>query len=82
MEELQIVQPEVILLVGTMAIEAFMGKVRLEHVIGTSFEKDEMLMLPLPHPSGVSRWLNTPEHQHLLQQALDILAEWRVRHDL
>lgn len=81
-EELQLVQPKVVLLVGTMAIEAFMGKVRLEHVIGTSFTRDAMLFLPLPHPSGVSRWLNTPEHQQLLQQALSLLAAWRVLYNL
>jgi uracil-DNA glycosylase family 4 len=76
--EFQLLQPEVILLVGTMAIEAFFGKVKLEEVIGTYRERNGMLFLPLPHPSGVSRWLNDPEHLKLHQQALDILAAWRV----
>jgi len=76
--EFQLLQPEVILLVGTMAIEAFFGKVKLEKVIGTYREHDKMLFLPLPHPSGVSRWLNDPEHLKLHQQALSILAQWRM----
>ena len=76
--EFQLLQPEIILLVGIMAIEAFFGKVKLEEVIGTYRERDGMLLLPLPHPSGVSRWLNDPEHLKLHQQALKILAEWRV----
>ena len=76
--ELRIVKPKVVLLVGTMAIETFFGKVRLEDVIGTFQERDRMLLLPLPHPSGVSRWLNDPAHQSLHQKALGILAEWRV----
>jgi hypothetical protein len=38
--------------------------------------------LPLPHPSGVSRWLNEPAHQKLRQKALEILAEWRVTYAL
>lgn len=80
--EFQLLQPEVILLVGTMAIEAFFGKVKLEEVIGTYRERDGMLFLPLPHPSGVSRWLNNPEHLKLHQQALKILAEWRVEFNL
>ena len=75
-------QPKVILLVGAMAIETFLGKVKLEDVIGTSQERDGILLLPLPHPSGVSRWLLDPEHQQLLQQALAILAEWRVLYGL
>ena len=37
--ELQLLQPEVILLVGTMAIESFFGKVKLEEVIGTYRER-------------------------------------------
>src|SRR5437660_256810 len=80
--ELQLLQPKVVLLVGTMAIEAFLGKVRLEDIIGTFKERDEMLLLPLPHPSGVSRWLNDAEHMELLSKALEILAEWRERYGL
>lgn len=75
--ELRIVRPRIVLLVGTMAIETFMGKCRLEDVIGTYREKDGMLFLPLPHPSGVSRWLNDAEHKRLHEQALGILGGWR-----
>lgn len=80
--EIQLLQPKVILLVGTMAIEAFFGKVRLEEIIGTYQERDGILLLPLPHPSGVSRWLNDPDHLKLQQQALALLAEWRVIYGL
>ena len=76
--ELQLVQPRVVLLVGTMAIEAFCGKTKLTEIIGTYQERDERFLLPLPHPSGVSRWLNAPDNQKLLQAALAQLAEWRV----
>ena len=34
-------------------------------------------LLPLPHPSGVSRWLNDPDHQALLARGLDRLSTWR-----
>jgi len=80
--ELQLLQPRVVLLVGTMAIETFFGKVKLDEVIGTYQEREGMLFLPLPHPSGVSRWLNDPEHLKLHQQALEILAQWRVAFQL
>ena len=75
--ELQLVRPKVVLLIGTMAIEAFLGKGRLEEIIGTYQERAGVLFLPLPHPSGVSRWLNDPDHQQLLQKALALLSEWR-----
>jgi uracil-DNA glycosylase family 4 len=81
-EELRLLQPRVILLIGTMAIETFFGKVKLEEVIGTYQERKGMLFLPLPHPSGVSRWLIEPEHLKLLQQALEILAVWKVTYQL
>lgn len=81
-EELRLVRPKVVLLVGSMAIEALFGKGKLEDIIGTYQEHDGMLFLPLPHPSGVSRWLNQPEHQRLLQDALALLAEWRVIYEL
>lgn len=80
--ELAILQPKVVLLVGAMAIETFLGKRKLEECIGTFEERNDMLLLPLPHPSGVSRWLLDPAHQQLLQRALAILAEWRVVYHL
>src|SRR5438128_4886894 len=45
--ELRLVKPKVVLLVGTMAIEAFFGKVRLEDVIGTFQERDGMMLLSM-----------------------------------
>ncbi|HST89621.1 MAG TPA: hypothetical protein VLJ14_14700, partial [Ktedonobacterales bacterium] len=45
--------------------------------IGTSVERNGAHLLPLPHPSGVSRWLNAPAHQALLARALALLAGWR-----
>lgn len=80
--ELSLLQLKVILLVGTMAIEAFFGKVRLEAIIGSYEERDGVLYLPLPHPSGVSRWLNDSAHQRLQQKALEHLAAWRVTYGL
>lgn len=80
--ELRLLRPRVVLLVGSMAIETFCGKTRLEEIIGTFHEREGMLLLPLPHPSGVSRWLLAPDHQALLHKALDLLAQWRVIYHL
>lgn len=80
--ELRILRPKVVLLVGSMAIETFCGKARLDTIIGTFQERDGILFLPLPHPSGVSRWLLAPEHQELLHRALQLLSAWRVDYEL
>jgi uracil-DNA glycosylase len=65
-----------------MAIETFLGKARLEEIIGTYTERDGMFFLPLPHPSGVSRWLLDPAHKELHYKALAILSEWRETYNL
>ena len=78
LRELELVRPQVILPVGGMAIAAFLGPQRLEDVIGEAFERNGVLLLPLPHPSGVSRWLNDAAHQQLLAQALERLIVWRA----
>jgi uracil-DNA glycosylase len=77
LRELELVRPHAILLVGGMAIAAFLGPARLEQVVGEVFERNGAQLLPLPHPSGVSRWLNDPEHQALLERGLDRLSHWR-----
>jgi uracil-DNA glycosylase len=76
--ELAQVRPAVILLVGGMAIEAFIGRAPLEEVVGSVVERDGVTLIPLPHPSGVSRWLNDPAHQALLARGLARLAQLRA----
>ncbi len=76
--ELALVRPRAILLVGGMAIEAFLGPSRLEEVVGSASERDGVTLLPMPHPSGVSRWLNDPAHQALLARGLERLSWLRA----
>src|SRR5207244_3111099 len=47
--ELELLQPKVVLLVGRMAIDAFLGKRPLTETVGKVFERDGRLFLPLPH---------------------------------
>ena len=75
--ELELVRPHAVLLVGGMAIEAFLGPSRLEDVVGMVAERNGVHLLPLPHPSGVSRWLNDAAHQALVTAGLEHLAAWR-----
>ncbi len=77
-EELALVRPRVLVLVGGLAVQVFWGPGKLEEIVGTYREQDGRLLLPLPHPSGASRWLNAPEHRALLAKALEHLAYWRV----
>ena len=74
--EIELVRPRVILAVGGLAIETVLGRnVRLDEAVGRTFEVGGRLVLPLPHPSGASLWLNKPENQARLARALDILRD-------
>jgi len=71
--ELALVRPRVVLLVGTLAIERFWGRVPLSDVVGRSRREGDRVLIPLPHPSGASRWLNDPTNRRKLRQALVIV---------
>lgn len=70
--ELALVQPEVIVPVGRLAISLFYPpQLRLTDVIGESMiDEQKRQVLPLPHPSGASRWLNDPHNAGRLEQAI------------
>ena len=75
--ELAVVEPRVVLLVGQLAIERSWGRVALHDAVGKSRRDGDRILIPLPHPSGASRWLNVPEHRSLLDRALRILRRER-----
>jgi uracil-DNA glycosylase len=81
--ELRIIRPALLIPVGRLAIDAFLGPQALEDVIG----KEHMLtpdarrtvVIPLPHPSGASSWIHEMGHKELLGRALDLIAQhWRA----
>jgi uracil-DNA glycosylase len=75
-ELFEIVRPRVVLLVGLLAIRTFLGPVKsLTAVVGTTVTRDGVLYIPLPHPSGVSRWLNEPANVAAVAQAMRILKD-------
>jgi uracil-DNA glycosylase family 4 len=89
--EFALLQPQVVLLVGKMAIDVFIGKKLLVDTVGRVFEASgqwpvtsgqKRYLVPLPHASGVSRWLNAPANQVLLNKALSELSRLRVELDL
>jgi uracil-DNA glycosylase len=74
--ELALVQPEVIIPVGRLAIQRFLGQVLLDDVVGSATQDEAgRWIVPLPHPSGASLWLNKPEHQALGERAIERLRE-------
>jgi uracil-DNA glycosylase len=76
--ELRLLRPPVIVPVGQLAIRRFLGPGSLEDRVGKTFG-DNPLYVPLPHPSGQSRWLNDPANRERLEAAIAHLSELRAR---
>jgi uracil-DNA glycosylase len=76
--ELELLRPPVIIPVGQLAIRRFLGPGPLEERVGKTFG-DQPLFVPLPHPSGQSRWLNQPANRERLGAALVRIGELRDR---
>ena len=75
--ELALVRPEVIVLVGGLAIQTFLGQNRLEDIVGKVIVRADVRYVPLPHPSGASLWLNAPHNQARVHKALRALGQLR-----
>jgi uracil-DNA glycosylase len=67
--ELSILQPALIVPVGGLAIKQLLGLTGLASCIGRSYELDGATVVPLPHPSGASSWLNLPANRKLTARA-------------
>jgi len=87
--EIELIRPRLIIAVGSLAIAHFLGAGTLAERVGRAQESlpqvpnlREAWVLPLPHPSGASLWLNEPAHQARVAQALQRLAELRVNLNL
>jgi uracil-DNA glycosylase family 4 len=68
--ELRLLRPDLIVAVGGLAIRRLLGRRALDDCIGSTFEHGGVVVVPLPHPSGVSRWLNAPANRARLDEAI------------
>jgi uracil-DNA glycosylase len=68
--ELMLVRPHILVPVGGLSIRRFLGQVRLTDVVGELVEKDGSFIVPLPHPSGASLWLNREQNRRQVEQAI------------
>jgi uracil-DNA glycosylase len=78
--ELELIAPRLIIPVGRLAIRRFCGARPLDELIGTVQQDGAgRWIVPLPHPSGASTWLNAPANRAALDRALRHLARLRKR---
>jgi uracil-DNA glycosylase family 4 len=72
--ELRLLQPRLVVPVGTLAIGRLLGKRPLANTVGVHFQlAEDRVAIPLPHPSGVSLWLNSPTNRALVEQAVELI---------
>ena len=78
-EELRIIRPTLLIPVGRLAIDRFLGPRPLAELVGTehevAFDGRRTQVIPLPHPSGASSWVHQAENRALLERALDLIGE-------
>ena len=74
--ELKLLRPKVLIPVGQLAIARFLGQGSLEDRVGKRYG-ERPVVVPLPHPSGQNRWLNSPANRERLDAALALISALR-----
>lgn len=81
-QEIKILDPELVIPVGKLAIQQFMPLEKLDAIIGRSFRVTyagrEFDLVPLPHPSGASPWHHIEPGKTLLKKALKAIVNHRT----
>jgi uracil-DNA glycosylase len=68
--ELRLLQPQLVVTVGGLALRQLLGITTLTDSIGKSYVHSGAIVVPLPHPSGASSWPNEPGNRARLGKAL------------
>jgi len=75
-QEINLVDPKLIIPVGRLSIMRFYSpKLTLAKIIGTQKQLDGRWVVPLPHPSGASRWHQLEENREKVRQAIGLIRE-------
>jgi uracil-DNA glycosylase len=73
--ELELLRPRLIVTVGGLALRRMLGLSQLTVAIGERYERDGAVVVPLPHPSGASGWLNATENRERLAVAVGLVRD-------
>ena len=73
--ELALLRPRLIVTVGGLALRRLLGLSELTAAVGERLELGGTPLVPLPHPSGASGWLNVPANRERLGRALALVAD-------
>lgn len=77
--ELALLQPQLVVTVGGLALRRVLGLPSLTPCVGERLELDGTPVVPLPHPSGASGWLNDPANRARLAAATALVRQELAR---
>jgi uracil-DNA glycosylase len=78
--EIAMVDPEVIIPIGRLAINLFFpNRLNLTEIIGREKQEQGRWIIPLPHSSGASRWHQKESNRALIARALELIRAHRRR---
>lgn len=76
--EFALLRPRLVIPVGRLAIERLVPCRRLDEVVGRAFALERaghpFTCIPLPHPSGLSRWIQGEPGRSLLAEGLRLIG--------
>jgi uracil-DNA glycosylase len=79
-QEIEFVNPQIIIPIGRLAINLFYPKnLKLQEIIGSQKEIEGRWIIPLPHSSGASRWHQIEENRQLITDAIKLINNHRAR---
>jgi len=77
--ELDLIRPALIIPVGRLAIDRFLESEPLDRLVGRVHQARlhgrAVKLIPLPHPSGASTWLNDAGRVELWRRGIELLRE-------
>jgi uracil-DNA glycosylase len=85
-DEIDLLQPRLVIPIGKLAIAQFLAFEKLDEVVGRLFPLrragSAFDLIPLPHPSGASPWHRIPPGIGLLRKAMRLIARHPAMKDV
>jgi uracil-DNA glycosylase len=77
--ELELIRPRLVVPVGGLAARRLLGLKSVSEFVGRRYALGDAVVIPLPHPSGASAWLNSPANRQLVAQAAAMIRSELAR---
>lgn len=75
-QEINLVDPQLIIPIGRLAINLFYPAAKsLSEIVGTQVQVDGRWIIPLPHPSGASRWHQLESNRARVNLAIVLICD-------